>query len=616
MKRNALSIGFFAILTLPVFSADRKPNVLLIVADDLGYGELGFQGFNKDIPTPNIDSIAANGTRFTSGYVSGPYCSPTRAALLTGKYQQRFGHEFNPGPPVAGNEAVGLSLAETTIGDRFRKAGYATGWFGKSHLGSTPEHHPLSRGFDEFYGFLGGAHSYVNAGAESNNPVLRGREIVKNPGYLTEEFAKEASSFIERKKDEPWFVYLPFNAVHAPLEVTEKYETRFSSIADTKRRHFAGLLSSLDDAVGSVLGKIRELKLEEDTLVIFIADNGGPTAQTTSSNGPLRGFKSQTYEGGVRVPFAIQWKGKLPAGKVDARPVIQLDLLPTALAAAGVEAEADWKLDGVNLLPFIKGEKTEPPHDALYWRFGQQLAIRKGDWKLVKGPDENAPRGGAGGKADVAGAQLYNLADDIGEKTDLAAKNPEKVKELAAQWNSWNSGLVDPKWLPNRRAGGRNKPAAQNSAEPVGQWKSGDAFEDDQAPQIASRAFTISARVDAATPAGVILSQGGSQQGYSLHVQDGKLALSVRVAKQLSTVISTEALPAGVHQVEAGVAADGAVTLKVDGKKTGEGKLASLIQKQPGEGLHVGNDGEAAVGEYTAPANFSGSVANASVTLQ
>ncbi|MES2438012.1 MAG: sulfatase-like hydrolase/transferase [Verrucomicrobiota bacterium] len=623
MKRNIINAGLFVALSLPVFAAERKPNVLLIVADDLGYGELGFQGFNKDIPTPNIDSIAANGTRFTSGYVSGPYCSPTRAALLTGRYQQRFGHEFNPGPPVAANEPVGLSLAETTIGDRFRKAGYATGWFGKSHLGNTPEYHPLSRGFDEFYGFLGGAHSYVNPGAESNNPVLRGREIVKNPGYLTEDFAKEAANFIERKKDTPWFVYLPFNAVHAPLEVTEKYESRFTSIADTKRRHFAGLLSSLDDAVGSVLGKVRELNLEEDTLVIFIADNGGPTQQTTSSNGPLRGFKSQTFEGGIRVPFAIQWKGKLPAAKVDARPVIQIDLLPTALAAAGVEVSPDWKLDGVNLLPYIKGEKTEAPHDALFWRFGQQLAIRKGDWKLVKGPGENTPRGGAGGTANVEGAQLYNLAEDIGETTDLAAKNPDKVKELAAQWNGWNSELVAPKWLPNRRGGGgRNRDAAQNNAaapdqdEPAGLLKSGDSLEDARAPQIASRAFRISARVEAATPSGVILSQGGPQQGYSLHVKDGKLALSVRVAKELSTVVSTESLPAGQHQVEAGIAADGSVILKVDGKTAGEGKLASLIQKQPGEGLHVGNDGQAAVGEYTAPADFSGTVADASVTLQ
>ncbi|RYD49289.1 MAG: sulfatase [Verrucomicrobiaceae bacterium] len=613
MKLNLLSTGLLALASLPAFAADRKPNVLIIVADDLGYGETGAQGFAKDIPTPNIDSIAANGTRFTSGYVSGPYCSPTRAGLLTGRYQQRFGHEFNPGPPVAQGEQVGLSLGETTIGDRFKKAGYATGWFGKSHLGNSPEHHPLSRGFDEFYGFLGGAHSYLKSGADSENPILRGREIVRDPGYLTEDFAKEAVSFIERKKDDPWFVYLPFNAVHAPLEVTEKYEARFASIKDEKRRKFAGLLSALDDGVGSVLSKVRELGLEEDTLVVFIADNGGPTEQISSGNGPLRGFKSQTWEGGIRVPFSIQWKGTIPAAKVDARPVIQLDLLPTALAAAGVEADPAWKLDGVNLLPYLKGEKTEAPHDALYWRFGQQLAIRKGDWKLVKGPVGNSPRG----TATVEGAQLYNLAEDIGETTDLAAKNPEKVKELADQWNKWNGELVAPKWYPNGGRGGRGNRAARSSqAATPSPWKTGDSLDGSAAPQVANRAFVISAQVDSAQPEGVILGHGGPAQGYALHVKDGKLALSVRINRQLSTVVSEEAFPAGKHDVEALVSPDGTVALKVDGKPIGAGKLAGLIARQPGEGLHVGNDGDAAVGEYDAPAEFSGTVSNVTVSLK
>ncbi|HVJ44769.1 MAG TPA: sulfatase-like hydrolase/transferase [Luteolibacter sp.] len=454
MKRSIHHAFIFAALAASAFAQENKPNILLIVADDLGYGEIGFQGYTKDIPTPNLDSLAANGTRFTNGYVSGPYCSPTRAGLLTGRYQQRFGHEFNPGPPTEANTEVGLSLDERTIGDRLKAAGYATGWFGKSHLGAAPKFNPLNRGFDEFFGFLGGAHSYVDPQPDSNNPILRGREIVKDPGYLTEAFAKEATTFIEKKKDAPWFVYLPFNAVHGPLEPSEKYESRFTSIQDPKRRKFAGLLSSLDDAVGSVLAKVREQGQEENTLVLFITDNGGPTQQITSSNGPLRGFKAQTWEGGIRVPFVIQWKGKIPAGKVDARPVIQLDLLPTALAAAGVEVQKDWKLDGVNLLPYIKDGKAEVPHDALFWRFGQQLAVRKGDWKLVKGAGGNIQGGPGREPASTEGAQLYNLADDIGETTDVASANPEKVKELAALWNSWNSELVAPKWSPNNNRKG------------------------------------------------------------------------------------------------------------------------------------------------------------------
>lgn len=454
MKSSVMLAGLLAAFALPVH-AERKPNILLIVADDLGWGELTSQGFAKDIPTPNIDSISANGIRFTNGYVSGPYCSPTRAGLLTGRYQQRFGHEFNPGPPTEANQAVGLSLQETTIGNRLKSAGYATGWFGKSHLGSAPEFHPQKRGFDEFFGFYGGAHSYVNPG-KGQTGIFRGTEPVKDPGYLTEAFAREAAAFIQKKKDQQWFVYLPFNAVHAPLETLGKYESRFTSVKDPKRRKFAALLSALDDSVGTVLNKVRDLKLEEDTIVYFISDNGGPTPSTTSGNGPLKGYKAQTSEGGIRVPFAIQWKGKIPAGKVDTRPVIQLDLLPTSLAAASVEIDPAWKLDGVNLLPYLRGEKTEAPHDALFWRFGQQIAIRKGDWKLVKSAADGVVRNG-GGKASTDDAKLYNLANDIGEKNNLAAQHPEKVTELADAWNAWNATLVDPKWTQGGPRRNRNR---------------------------------------------------------------------------------------------------------------------------------------------------------------
>lgn len=441
-----------AVLAPVLQAAERPPNVLIIVADDLGYGELSCQGFTKEIPTPNIDSIAANGVRFTSGYVSGPYCSPTRAGLLTGRYQQRFGHEFNPGPAQKAEGGVGLSLKEKTIGDRLKAAGYATGWFGKSHLGYAPEFHPLKRGFDQYFGFLGGAHSYLDAQEDGANPILRGTEQVPSIDYTTEAFAREAVGFIDQHQAKPWLCYLPFNAVHGPLQATEKYLSRFPQITDKKRQTFAAMLSAMDDAIGSVLTKLRELKQEENTLIFFIADNGGPTAQTTSGNGPLRGFKAQTWEGGIRVAWMAQWKGRIPAGKVDDRPVIQLDILPTALAAAGVEVKPDWQLDGVNLLPYLQGEKTGAPHESLYWRFGQQIAVRQGDWKLVKGAGGEGFRGNLG-KASTEGAQLFNLARDIGEKENLAEKEPEKFKQLAAAWDQWNAGLVDAKWGPPAQGG-------------------------------------------------------------------------------------------------------------------------------------------------------------------
>jgi arylsulfatase A-like enzyme len=435
-----------------VNGAERKPNILVILGDDLGWGELSCQG-NPQIPTPNIDSIAKNGIRFTSGYVSGPYCSPTRAGLMTGRYQTRFGHEFNPGPAEAANVNFGISLKETTIAERLKAAGYVTGMFGKWHLGYLPQFHPTKRGFDEYFGFLGGAHSYLDAVSDKNNPILRGTNVIESVDYTTDAFGHEAVAFIEKHKDESWFTYLPFNAVHAPLQSLDKYLLRFVSIEDTRRRTFAAMLSAMDDAVGTVLTKLRQLKLEENTLIFFFSDNGGPTASTTSGNGPLHGFKSQTWDGGIRVPFAVQWKGHLPAGKVDDRPVIQLDIHPTVLAAAGVAVKSEWKLDGVNLLPYLKGEKTGAPHEALYWRFGQQIALRKGDWKLVKGPGADAARGEQLGKASTEGAHLYNLARDIGEKENLAEKEPEKLKELAAAWNKWNAELADPAWTPQRQAG-------------------------------------------------------------------------------------------------------------------------------------------------------------------
>jgi arylsulfatase A-like enzyme len=408
----------------------KKPNILLIVADDLGYGELGFQG-NKEIPTPHLDSLAQNGVRFTNGYVSGPYCSPTRAALLTGRYQQRFGHEFNPGK-AEGTKTIGLSLEERTIADRLKAAGYVTGMFGKWHLGNAPEFHPLKRGFDEYYGFLGGAHTYLGVGA-AQNVIQRGTKPEKEIDFTTAAFARETVRFIEQNKEKPWFVYLPFNAVHGPLEAPQSYLEKFAHIADEKRRTYAAMESALDDAVGTVLAKLAELKLEENTLIVFFTDNGGPTRVNTSSNGPLSGFKAQVLEGGVRVPFVVQWKGKLPAGKVYDAPVIQLDVQPTVLAAAGVASDAAAKFDGVNLLPYLTGEKTDAPHSTLFWRFGQQRAVRSGDWKLTD----------TGG-----GAKLFNLTNDIGEQKDLAAEQPEKLKELETAYADWNKGNVPPAWVP------------------------------------------------------------------------------------------------------------------------------------------------------------------------
>lgn len=421
----------------------RPPNILIIVADDLGYADLGFQGC-KDIPTPNLDKFAQRGVRCTNGYVSGPYCSPTRAGLLTGRYQTRFGHEFNPGA------MQGLPVDQTTIAQRFKAAGYRTGLVGKWHLGANAKMHPNQRGFDDFYGFLGGAHSYF-PGKDNSETILRGNEVVHEKEYLTDAIARESVAFIEKNKQSPFLLYLAFNAVHTPMHATDPRLQKFANIADKTRRTYAAMLWAMDEAIGQVLDKVTASGLDDDTLIFFFSDNGGPTMQGTtvnaSSNLPLRGSKRTTLEGGIHVPFLVAWKGKLPAGKTYNEPVIQLDVLPTALSAAGVKIDPDWKLDGVNLLPFLDGSKQGSPHEALYWRFGQQRAIRQGDWVLVT--YDAAVEGGKSdkkGQGGVIGPRLYNLATDIGQTRDLFAMEPERAKTLQAAWDRWNTQNVAPLW--------------------------------------------------------------------------------------------------------------------------------------------------------------------------
>lgn len=433
------SLACSLVITDSSSAQSQRPNIIIIVGDDMGYADVGFHGC-KDIPTPRLDGLAKSGVRFTNGYVTGPYCSPTRAGLMTGRYQQRFGHEFNPG----NGPNVGLPLTETTIASRLKEAGYATGLVGKWHLGGSDKHHPQRRGFDEFFGFLGGAHAYFPE-KRGGRTILRGNEPADEAEYLTDAFGREAVAFIDRHKAKPFFLYLAFNAVHTPMHATDERLKRFASIADEQRRTYAAMMSAMDENIGRVLDKLRAEKLEENTLIAFISDNGGPTMKGVTINGsintPLRGSKRTTLEGGIRVPFLLSWKGTLPAGKAFDSPVIQLDLLPTAMAAAGFETKPGAKLDGVNLLPFLTGKATGQPHEMLLWRFGTQMAIRHGDWKLVR-YDTAAD----GMKSGVTKYKLYNLAEDIGESHDLAADKPDKVQELETLWKKWDAELAKPLW--------------------------------------------------------------------------------------------------------------------------------------------------------------------------
>ncbi len=454
--------------------AARPPNILVLLADDLGYAELGCQG-SRDIPTPHIDSLARNGVRFTSGYVTAPFCSPSRAGLLTGRYQTRFGFEFNPVGKANLDPASGLPLTERTLADHLKSAGYSTALVGKWHLGGTTPFHPQQRGFDTFFGFLHEGHFFVPppysaatsflrtntlpAGAErrtngpviwgthlknneppydADNPILRGIEPINEPAYLTDALTREALAVIAQNKSRPWMLYLPYNAVHSPMQATPKYLDRFRHIPDIQRRIFAAMLAALDNSVGAILAKLRELNLEENTLIFFLSDNGGPTKELTSSNAPLRGGKGQLFEGGIRVPFLMQWKGKIPAGITYEHPVSSIDILPTALAAAGRPVKAPLKTDGKNLLPHLTGKDNNPPHEVLFWRYGRNIAVRVGDWKLVRQAQ------GAGNALE-----LFNLSTDIAETFDQSRREPQITARLKAELDRLNSEMMEPLWSSN-----------------------------------------------------------------------------------------------------------------------------------------------------------------------
>ena len=452
-----------------------RPNIIILFADDLGYGETGCQG-NRQIPTPHIDSIARNGIRFTSGYVTASYCSTSRAGLLTGTFPTRFGYENNPIGAENEDERIGLPKQELTLAEHLQNAGYTTALIGKWHLGGHAKHHPYRRGFDEFFGFLHEGHYFVpppyrnvttmlrrkrlpngqlgrwispngmmvystHMGSlepdyDANNPILRGGQPVFEEEYLTDAFTREAVSFIQRNRSQPFFLYLAYNAVHSPLQAPRAKMKQFAHIQDIHRRIFAGMLSRLDDSVGTILQQLEQLQLEQRTLLFFISDNGGPTKELTSSNLPLRGGKGDLYEGGIRVPFLMQWKGELPANLVIDVPVCTVDVFATAANVANAPLPRKHRIDGVNLIPYLKKEQQGNPHEVLFWRMNSKSAIRVGEWKLVRN----------GRKKQQNPWELYHITDDLREERDLYESEPDKREELLKTWNQWNAKMIAPLW--------------------------------------------------------------------------------------------------------------------------------------------------------------------------
>lgn len=439
--KNRIMCALFAMLAASSSFAQnkssKKPNVIVIVSDDAGYVDFGCYG-GKQIPTPNIDEIARQGTRFTDAYVSASVCAPSRAGILTGRYQQRFGFEHNTSNLVAPGYKVtdvGMDPSEQTIGNEMQANGYKTIAIGKWHQGDEPKHFPLKRGFDEFYGFTGGHRDFfAYKGKRTNEHALyNNNEIVPESKitYLTDMFTDKATSFIAENKDKPFFMYLAYNAVHTPMNAKKDLMERYAAIPDTGRRAYAAMMTSLDDGVGRVMATLKQYNLDKNTLIIFVNDNGGATVNS-SDNGPLRGMKGSKWEGGIRVAMMMKWPGQIAENRTYSAPVSALDILPTSIAAGKGKQKGSKKLDGVNLLPYLSGQNKKPPHEALYWRRGIAAAMRENNWKLIR-VKENV--------------LLFDLAKDISETTNLADKYPAKVKEMLMKLTQWEKGLDTPHWI-------------------------------------------------------------------------------------------------------------------------------------------------------------------------
>jgi arylsulfatase A-like enzyme len=404
-----------------VKTAEGNPNIIVIVADDLGYADVLFNPRHpKEISTPHLDSLAEQSVICRQGYVSGHVCSPTRAGLMTGRYQQRLGLY------TGGEAGSGLPMSEKIFPQYLKPAGYATGQFGKWHLGPDPAWSPALRGFDEVFGFLGrGAHDYFKLD-DPEDPIYRGTDVVHEKGYLTDRLGEETCAFITRHKAVPFFAYVAFNAVHAPLQAPDDEIAKFNT-GNKDRDTLLAMGKRLDDAIGKITATLKQQSVWENTLLFFISDNGGPLAQS-ADNTPLRGGKHTDYEGGIRVPFLVCWPAQLKPGEY-LSPVISLDILPTALAAAGFGEPKTF--DGQNILPLLRGETTPQPRD-LFWCSGSDegwWAVRSGDWKLV------------GEKANLS---LFDLAKDVSESTNLAAQMPDKVIELTELHDVWLADMAKP----------------------------------------------------------------------------------------------------------------------------------------------------------------------------
>jgi len=433
------------VLSVTAQDKQRKPNFIIILADDLGYGDVGFTG-STQIKTPHIDALAKSGVICTQGYVSAPVCGPSRAGLITGRNQVNFGYDNNltDALPQFNPEYSGLPVTEKTIADRLGALGYVNGIVGKWHLGEEQQFYPTKRGFHEFWGYLAGGHNYFSDNTSNkkyNRPIISNYKTPQPITYITDDKGDECVDFIKRHKNEPFFLYASYNAPHAPMQALEKDLKRYKNIKDEKRRTYAAMVHRLDVNVGRMIAELKKQDIYKNTVVVFLSDNGGPDTNNGSINAPFNGRKGILLEGGIRVPFIISYPEKLKSGKYDSA-ITSLDLTPTFVALAGGKITKKDKLDGVNIYPHLSNAAKEAPHNTMLWRFTISAGIRKGNWKLVRLPDRLP--------------LLFNLDEDISEQHNVARENLDLVEALLKELGDWDVStphvqfLEGDKWRRNQ----------------------------------------------------------------------------------------------------------------------------------------------------------------------
>jgi arylsulfatase A len=632
---NAAALAVWTLLCAVGFhaaagAAPVKPNFILILADDMGYGDIGPFGSTKN-RTPNLDRMAREGMRLTSFYAA-PVCTPSRAQILTGCYAKRVSlpNVLSPAAPI------GLSSHEHCIAELLKQQGYATIAIGKWHVGDAAEFLPTHHGFDRYFGLpysndMGGPTDLAKAKRQRRPPLpLIENDTVtetvtpEGQNRLTERYTAEAILFVREHKDTPFFLYLPHTAVHVPIHPGDKFRGR------SPYGIYNDWVEEVDWSVGQVLDTVREHGLAERTLVIFTSDNGPWLTQGTNAGtaGPLRGGKGGTFEGGVREPTVAWWPGKISAGTSSDATAANFDLLPTFVKLAGSKIPTDNKIDGQDLSPLLLGRTKTSPHKAHFYFSGNALqAVRSGPWKLAVAPQSEGLGKPAPSQAEFR-PTLYNLDSDIAEKHDLAAEHPDVVKELRALVAKMDADLGLTKLGPGVRSPGRvvhpvglwlpgqaptpDEMAAHYDMHELDKLEIGDVLGQGEAPQIGGKPLTISAEVQPESAEGVIVAQGGSFNGYALHLRGGKPVFTVRVAGEVNSIAAPQK-PASPFRLEARLGRDGALSLAVDGKTVASGKAAGVIPAQPHKDFCVGFDNGRSVGDYDGKAHFRGTISNLKV---